>query len=64
MNDRNNLDTKVPLRNLRAAEREKYSFNAATGQTEAEPEGEKVTSIVFPGLEVFSRSVTTKLIEF
>ena len=63
MNDKKNLETKMPLRNLSAAEREMYSFNSATGQTEAEPEGEKVTSIVFPGLEVFSRSVTTKLIE-
>ena len=45
------------------SEREIYSFNAASGQIEAQPEDENVISIDFPGLEVFNRSVATKLIE-
>ena len=62
MKDKNNLETKCPLRNLSVSEREIYSFNAS-GQIEAQPEDENVISIDFPSLEVFNRSVTTKLIE-
>ena len=63
MRDKNNLETKCPLRNLSVSEREIYSFSAASGQIEAQPEDEKVISIDFPGLEVFNRSGTTKVIE-
>ena len=49
---------------LSAAVREIYSFNAATGQIKALSDDEKDTSTDFPGLEVFKRSVTGKLIEF
>ena len=63
MKDKNNLETNCPLRDLSVSERQIYSFNAANGQIEAQPEEEKVTSVDFPGLEVFYRSVTTKLIE-
>ena len=63
MKDKNNLETNCPLRDLSFPEREIYSFNAANGQIEAQPEDEKVISVDFPGLEVFNRSVTTKLIE-
>ena len=63
MKDKNNLETKSPLRTLSASEREIYSFNAASGQTETQPVDEKVISIDFPCLEVFDRSVTSKLIE-
>ena len=48
---------------LSVSEREIYPFSAANGQIEAQPEGEKVISIDFPGMEVFNRSVTTKVIE-
>ena len=57
MKDKNNLETKCPLRTLSASEREIYSFNAASGQTETQPVDEKVISIDFPCLEVFDRSV-------
>ena len=63
MKDKNNLETKCPLRTLSASEREIYSFNAASGQTETQPVDEKVILIDFPCLEVFDRSVTSKLIE-
>ena len=63
MKDKNNLETKCPLRNLSVSEREIYSFSAADRQIEAQPADENVISIDFPGLEVFNRSVTTKLIE-
>ena len=63
MRAKNNLETKCPLRNLSVSEREIYSFSAASGQIEAKPEDEKVISIDFPGLEVFNRSVTTKVYE-
>ena len=63
MNDKNNLETKCLLRNLSVSEREIYSFSAASGQIEAQPEDENVTSTDFPGLKVFNRSVTTKVIE-
>ena len=63
MKDKNNLETNCPLRDLSVSDREIYSFNAANGQIDAQPEDEKVTSVDFPGLEVFNRSVTTKLIE-
>ena len=64
MKNKNNLETKCPLRTLSASEREIYSFNAASGQTETQPVDEKVISIDFPCLEVFDRSVTSQLIEF
>ena len=63
MKDKNNLEAKCPLRNLSVSEREIYSFNATNGQIEAQPEDENVISVDFPGLEVYNRSVTTKLIE-
>ena len=63
MKDKNNLETNCQLRDLSVSEREIYSFNAANGQIEAQPEDEKVISVDFPGLDVFNRSVTTKLIE-
>ena len=63
MRDKNNLEAKCPLRNLSVSEPEKYSFSAASEQIEAQPEDEKVISADFPGLEVFNRSVTTKVIE-
>ena len=53
MKDKSNLETKCPLRNLSVSEREIYSFNAASGQIEAQPEDENVISIDFSGLEVF-----------
>ena len=40
MKDKNNLETKCPLRNLGVSEREIYSFNVASGQIEAQPEEE------------------------
>ena len=61
--DKNNLETNCPLRDLSVSEREIYSFNTANGQIEEQPEDEKVISVDFPGLEVFNRSLTTKLIE-
>ena len=64
MKDKNNLEKKCPLRTLSTSEREIYSFNAASGQTETQPVDEKVISIDFPCLEVFDRSVTSQLIEF
>ena len=63
MKDKNNLETNCPLRDLSVSEREIYSLNAANGQIEAQPEDQTVISINFHGLEVFNRSVTTKLIE-
>ena len=43
---------------------EKYTpLTQQTRQIEAQPEDEKVISVDFLGLEVFNRSVTTKLIE-
>ena len=63
MKDKNNLETNCPLRDLSVSEREIYSFDAADGQIEAQPEDEKVISVDFPGLEVVNRSITTKLIE-
>ena len=63
MKDKNNLETNCPPRDLSVSEREVYSFKAANGRIEAQPEGENVISVDFPGLEVFNRSVTTKLIE-
>ena len=63
MRDKNNLETKCPLQNLSVTEPENYSFSAASEQIEALPEDEKVISTDFPGLEVFNRSVTTKVIE-
>jgi len=63
MKDKTHLETNCPLRGLSASEREIYSFNAANGQIEAQPEDENVISVDFPGLEVLNRSVTTKLIE-
>ena len=42
MKDKNDLETKCPLRNLSVWEREIYSFNAASGQIEAQPEDENV----------------------
>ena len=50
MKDKNNLETKCPLRNLSVSEREIYSFNAASGQIEVQPKDENVISIDFPGL--------------
>ena len=44
MKDKNNLETNCPLRDLSVPEREIYSFNAANGQIEAQPEDEKVIS--------------------
>ena len=32
MKDKNNLESNCPLRDLSVSEREKYSFNAATGK--------------------------------
>ena len=64
MKDKSNLETKCPLGNLSVSEQEIYSFKQASGQIEAQAEGENVISIDFPGLEViFKWSVTTKLIE-
>ena len=63
MKDKNNLETKCQFRSLSASEWEIYSFTAASGQIETQPEHEKVISIHFPGLEVFKRPVTTKLIQ-
>ena len=45
MKDKNNLETKCPLRNLSVSEREIYSFNAASGQIEAQPEDENAQMI-------------------
>ena len=47
MRDENNLEAKCPLRNLSVSEREIYSFSAASGQIEAQPEDEMVISIDF-----------------
>ena len=63
MKDKNNLETKCPLRNLSVGEREIYSSNVASGQIEAQPEDKNVISIDFPDLEVCNRSVTTKVNE-
>ena len=62
MKAKNNSETNSPLRDLSVSEREIYSFNAANGQIEVQPEDENVISVDFPGLEVFNRSVTTKLV--
>lgn len=40
-----------------------YSFSAATGQTEAQPEGLMETTVDFPELEFFNRSITKRIIE-
>ena len=40
MKEKNNLETKCPLRNLSVSEREIFSFNAASGKIEAQPEDE------------------------
>ena len=63
MKDKNNLETKCPFWILSASQCEIYSFTAASGQIETQPEDEKVIPTDFPGLEVFNQSVTTKLIE-
>lgn len=63
MKDKNNLETKRPLPNLSASVREIYSLNAASRQIKAQSEDENVISVHFPGLVVFNRTVTTKLIE-
>ena len=63
INDKNNFDSNVPFLDLSISVREMYSFNAATGQTEALSEDSKETLRDFPGLEVFTCWVTTKLTE-
>ena len=50
MKDKSNLETKCPLGNLSVSEREIYSFNAASGQIEAQAEDENVISTDFHGL--------------
>ena len=45
MRDKNNLETKCPVRNLSVSAREIYSFSAASGQIEAQPEDKKLISI-------------------